>query len=674
MKKYLWTIFCVVSFSASASPSRQGLIDSLRRAYDAAQDRGVRLGLLLDLKDLTDSSDDEMYYTRKLLDEAFAAGDAFGVGASLGSMGAHYIGRSEGDSLELLLRKVEPLLRGSSMDGLPTYYRMVHIARRIQIAATEESIRLCREYVDSVGVLPAGDVYEEASRLFLKGIAAYKLASVEGRSYMERGLPYWNDELSLLPRMAPTARRNFHANLLTCLIAAYGQMKDRESLVRAADDYLAMLDDYYRNEEVLRRRPYIAKEMSYMVCYYTMCTSPLIDRRRAQAYYERYRRFVETARAEGNILIDKRGLYNISIAYYRHIGDHDKEMAYNDSLIMISRHDGMSSLLVGMYDRRAKLLERLGRYREACGVYNEMVVLRDSLSSHEYAEKVGELEVRYGLDKVERDRALILAQKRKNSLWFVATILLLAIGVVIYLWRNLRRIERLQRELTIESERARESDRLKRDFMSSMSHEIRTPLNAINGFAELIAEGGFSPEEAAEYAAIIHENTQLFTSMISDMLEVAQLDSTNTELPKHPVDICRIIREEAGRLSAKEGVECRLELAEPEIVVPLHRGYVSILIRELLKNAVKFTDRGDVTVECGLTGEGLRICVSDEGPGIDPELAEKIFERFYKKDSFSQGVGLGLSLCRSIAGKSGGTIRLDTSYDRGARFIVTFPA
>lgn len=104
---------------------------------------------------------------------------------------------------------------------------------------------------------------------------------------------------------------------------------------------------------------------------------------------------------------------------------------------------------------------------------------------------MGELEVQYGLDKAERDKALLLAQKRQNSLYFALTILLLAIIAVVYLWRNLLRIKHLQHNLSVESQRAQESERLKRDFMGSMSHEIRTPLNAISGFAELIAGGSF---------------------------------------------------------------------------------------------------------------------------------------------------------------------------------------
>lgn len=674
MKKLLWMLLCVGCTASAYAFPKEHLIDSLKGAYAVEADARKRVDILLNLKDLSDLSEDEMLYSCKLFAEARATGDAFALGASLGSLASYYVSRPElTDSLEMVLRDVEPLLKGTSMEGLTDYYRMVNMARRIQVAGTEESVRLSQNYVDSIrNCPPPKNRYEQASQLFLKGVAAYKLGSADGRMHMERGLPYWNDEMSLLPGMQPTARRNFHANLLTCLVGAYNNTKSSASLVRAADDYLAMLDEYYRDQEIVRRRPYISKEMSYLVCYYTMCTSPLIDRNRAADYYRRYSRFVESFQSDDNILVDKRGFYNISIAYYERWGDYAKAQAYNDSLIMISRPNGMSALLTGMYARRAKLYERMERYKEASGAYSELVALSDSLATLQYNKRIGELEVQYGLDKAERDRAVLLAQKRQNTLWFILVILVIAVIALVYLWRNLAHIKHLEHNLRIESQRALESERLKRDFMGSMSHEIRTPLNAINGFAELIAEGGLSKEESAEFAHIIRDNTQLFTALINDMLEVSQLDNTSAELPKKPMDICQIIRNEIEFLPAKEGVEYRMEFAEPQAVIPLHRGYVTELIRALLNNAVKFTAKGSVTVTCGrVENETLTFSVADTGCGIDPANGEKIFERFYKVDPFSQGLGLGLSLCRLIVEKSGGEIYLDTSYTQGARFVVT---
>lgn len=672
MKKLLWSLFCVGWIVPAGAFPKEHVIDSLENALASTTVVSDRTDILLCLKDLTESTDREMFYSRALFEEAVAAGDAFATGSALGTLAAACIGDPHSiDSLDGILRRVEPLLHGSDMEGITEYYRMVRTARRIQDASTEESVIISQRYLDSISTCPPGNVYERASQLFLTGVAAYKLASADGKVLMRRGLPYWNDEQELLSQMKPTARRNFQANLLTCLLAAYGEKKDRKSLTRAADDYLAMLDAYFSDEEIVRRRPYMNKELSYVVCYYSMCTSPLVGRREAETYYERYRNFVQSSGSNKNFLVDKRWFYTISIAYCERWGDYEKEMAYNDSLIMISRPGGMSALLAGMYDRKAKLFERMGRYREACEVYNEQIALRDSLSKHRYDQKIGELEVQYNLEKIERDRASILAQKRKISLWFAFVIIVLALVAVVYLWRNLIRIKRLQRDLRIESQRALESDRLKSDFMGSMSHEIRTPLNAINGFAELIAEGNLSKEECAEFAQIIHDNTRLFTALINDMLEVAQLDNTVAELPRTPQDICRIFRDELDRLPPKDGVEYRLECGSEGIVVPLHRSYTCMLVRELLANAVKFTEQGTIAVSCdGIENNVLTFSVTDTGCGIPPEAAEKVFERFYKIDPFAQGLGLGLSLCRLIVEKFGGEIRLDESYTEGARFIV----
>lgn len=191
MKKSLWTLLAVGWMAASSATPPAHLVDSLKSACQSEPDARKRVDILLNLKDLNDSSEDELYYSRKLFDEAAAVGDGFAVGASLGSLASYYISSpGAGDSLARVLAQAEPLMQGSGMEGLGAYYRMVELARRIQVAGAEESARLCREYIDSVRTLPPGDVYEEASRLFLKGIAAFRLVSAEGNLQMERGLPF----------------------------------------------------------------------------------------------------------------------------------------------------------------------------------------------------------------------------------------------------------------------------------------------------------------------------------------------------------------------------------------------------------------------------------------------------------------------------------------------------
>ena len=107
----------------------------------------------------------------------------------------------------------------------------------------------------------------------------------------------------------------------------------------------------------------------------------------------------------------------------------------------------------------------------------------------------------------------------------------------------------------------------------------------------------------------------------------------------------------------------------PRSRIPVSPELCVVPVRELLKNAVKFTEQGSVTVECGLTGPGtLTLSVTDTGCGVEPGLAERVSDRFYKVDPFAQGPGLGL--CRLIVEKSGGTVGLDTTYTGGTRFGI----
>ena len=122
----------------------------------------------------------------------------------------------------------------------------------------------------------------------------------------------------------------------------------------------------------------------------------------------------------------------------------------------------------------------------------------------------------------------------------------------------------------------------------------------------------------------------------------------------------------------KPGIVYKGAIPVAEIALNTSDKYLAILISALLGNAYKFTQEGTISLECDRLGDDrVFIAVTDTGCGVEPGLAERVFDRFYKVDPFAQGLGLGLSLCRLIAEKLGGTIGLDTTYTGGARFVVT---
>ena len=219
---------------------------------------------------------------------------------------------------------------------------------------------------------------------------------------------------------------------------------------------------------------------------------------------------------------------------------------------------------------------------------------------------------------------------------------------------------------------------MKNAFIKNICHEVRTPLNAINGFAELITNEDLDNEEKQEFSKIINTNCTLITSMMNDILIIARLDSSSEELPLEPAHIGQLCRHELDQLmllQKKEGITYKLEGDENQDLIYTNPTYFNQIISHLLDNANKFTEQGEITLAYHPDKENnlMRITVTDSGCGIPAEKAEWVFDRFTKNDDFSQGTGLGLYLCRIIAGRLNGNIFVDTTYTTGARFILTLP-
>ena len=218
-------------------------------------------------------------------------------------------------------------------------------------------------------------------------------------------------------------------------------------------------------------------------------------------------------------------------------------------------------------------------------------------------------------------------------------------------------------------------------FIKNMSHEVRTPLNAITGYSQLLAmpEGMLSDEDKEEFQEYIMSNSNILTMLIDDILDASDIESGNYNINysvSFPDEICRdSVRSAERRLPS--GVEMKYEVNLPDgFSTRTDPRRVQQILVNLLCNACKNTEEGEIRLSCKLTEDGtfVEYAVEDTGCGIAPENAEKIFERYYKVDQFKQGIGIGLSICRAVTEKMGGTIALDTSYSSGARFVLRLPA
>lgn len=240
---------------------------------------------------------------------------------------------------------------------------------------------------------------------------------------------------------------------------------------------------------------------------------------------------------------------------------------------------------------------------------------------------------------------------------------------------DITEMERMKRELLVAKEKAETSDQLKSAFLANMSHEIRTPLNAIVGFSDLLKDlEAFSSEEVQQFVETININCTLLLALINDILDLSRIESGTMDFQLSSYNLTFIMQQvyDSQRLSMPQGVELRTDFPEgtgKDIVTDSVR--LKQVVNNLINNARKFTVKGSITLGYSMEEPGYTtVFVEDTGAGISDEDQKHIFERFYKADSFTQGAGLGLSICQTIVERLHGTITVTSKLGRGTRFEV----
>ncbi len=216
---------------------------------------------------------------------------------------------------------------------------------------------------------------------------------------------------------------------------------------------------------------------------------------------------------------------------------------------------------------------------------------------------------------------------------------------------------------------------LRREFVANASHELKTPLTSIRGYAETLLHGGLEDEaNRARFVETIREQAERLEALVEDLLQLADLERPDAALEVKDWDVSGIVRDLATSfedLATRRGLRLDVE-ARPGVRARVDRKRIELALRNLLDNAIKYTDAGVVTARVERTSSAIRVSVSDTGRGIEPEHLPRLFERFYRVEQGRSralgGTGLGLSIVKHAIQLHGGQVGVDSKVGEGSSF------
>lgn len=290
---------------------------------------------------------------------------------------------------------------------------------------------------------------------------------------------------------------------------------------------------------------------------------------------------------------------------------------------------------------------------------------------------------------LESEKQKLELESTKKDTWnLIIMIALLAtlIAVGLYFIFKVRKVNRKLREEYERTEqqrayaeslkhRAQTTEQMKTTFINSMCHEMRTPMNAISGFATLMFNEKFSEDQRKKYATILQNNVESLTHLLENMLDMSNLITMSDELERTSVDLGKLCERtlEESRSYNSNNLELRIDV-ERNLKIDTNADYLGKVIKELLVNAMKFTEKGRIALCCyqDITNNKVLITVTDTGIGVEPDKREWMFGQYNKIDRFKPGVGIGLFICRQICEHLGMRIYADPNYTTGTRMVITY--
>ena len=317
------------------------------------------------------------------------------------------------------------------------------------------------------------------------------------------------------------------------------------------------------------------------------------------------------------------------------------------------------------------IYEKAGRWKEAYHALRKSSIANDSVNNVALANSMMGIRDQLAINEMEnkstRNRIIALSIG-------IVLLGLLVMALVYIVFSRRRHIKQLNKAY----HKALESEKMKSAFIQNVSHEVRTPLNIISGFSQVIADPELTEtvEERQHMAEMMQKSAGQITNLIDEIIGLSLIETTDKINKDDTIQVNSVLRAVINDYQGKVTNETEMKMdsqLHDEFTILTNKNMFARIISALVDNAVKYTADGLITLKASSDGKNLNISVEDTGVGVPIQEAENIFGRFVKLDSFKEGIGLGLPLSRKLAEQLGGTVKLDTSYTNGARFIVTLP-
>ena len=386
-------------------------------------------------------------------------------------------------------------------------------------------------------------------------------------------------------------------------------------------------------------------------------------------------------------------LYDVEIDYDWKVGNFQRALNVLDERETELKRKNNLATLMQLRKTKADILWDTNRKEEAAGLYRDFLLEQKKEKERNEEVATGEFATMLNLQQLTAEKGRLEKISQEKQLQNTRIILFSVIGilcvVIVFLWQQRKLNAKLEKsrdkldeknrilieakeELRKAKEVAEQSNWLKTMFIQNMSHEIRTPLNSIVGFSGVLVDMLDDKEDIGQYVALIESNSKLLLKLVGDILDISILDS-EVEIKHNAVDVnacCQASIDAAGTLFSPD-TKLVFKPACDELIINSNYNYIVQVLDNLLSNASKFTHEGSVTLAYEVKKETnqLIFTVTDTGIGIPIDEQEHVFERFVKLDNFSQGAGLGLSICRIVAERLGGFLIIDREYTQGTRFI-----